>query len=176
MEAFKQNRLTLNIEAEYAHFLDIINDQDNQNLLVRYVTQPCHPGYEDTEELPIVKTLPKGRSRVCLCSPLMNDSELELTVYDIFDETTQTVIKREIKYMGWSVDHNRVKIATIQLLNFNQPQTLLYLSTAYVDPEETKNNSRESRVYMYQEIFQEPLYFDLAWEEHSTCVDHEMDP
>jgi hypothetical protein len=144
--------------------------------LVRFVTQPCHPGYEDTVELPVVKTLPKGRSRICLCSPLMNDSELELTVYDIFDETTQTVIKREIKYMGWSVDHNRVIIATIQLLNFNQPQTLLYLSTAHVDPEETENYSRESRVYMYQEIFQEPLYFDLAWEEHSTCVDHKVDP
>jgi len=78
MEAFKQNRMTLNFEAEYANFLDIINDQDDQNLLVRFITQPCHPGYEDTVELPVVKTLQKGRSRICLCSPLMNDSELEL--------------------------------------------------------------------------------------------------
>ena len=176
METFKPNRMTLTCETEYVDFIDIVNDQDDQNLLVRFVTQPCHPGYEDMEELPVVKTLKKGRSRICLCSPLMNDAELELTVYDIFNEETQTVIKREIKYMGWSIDHNRVKIAVIQLSDFNQPQTLLYLSTALVDPEETENYSRESRAYMYQEIFQEPLYFDLAWEEHSTCVDHKVDP
>jgi hypothetical protein len=61
--------------------------------------------------------------------------------------------------MGWSVDHNGVKIAVIQLSNFNEPQTLLYLSTALVDPEETENYAREVRAYLYQDYFREPLVF-----------------
>ena len=61
METVKPHRMTLIFETEYINYLDILNDQDDQNLLVRFITQPCHPGYEDMDELPVVKT--KGENK-----------------------------------------------------------------------------------------------------------------
>jgi hypothetical protein len=75
-----QTRAKLTIETSSIHFIEIINDHDDQELLVRYVLEN-----EYAMEQPLITIIPKGRSRVCLCSPLMRHSGLELKACDKYD-------------------------------------------------------------------------------------------
>jgi len=165
-----QTRSKLTIETSNIHFLDIINDDENQELLVRYVLEN-----EYAMEQPLITILPKGRSRVCLCSPLMRHSGLELKACDRFDKISNVWTRREINYLGYSVNDDELLTAYIQIKNFNCPQTLLYLCTPFVPTEKTEEYSQESRIAMYQQPEECVLFFDLAWEGYATCSDHGVD-
>ena len=165
-----QTRAKLTIETSSIHFIEIINDHDDQELLVRYVLEN-----EYAMEQPLITIIPKGRSRVCLCSPLMRHSGLELKACDRYNTINNEWTKREIKYMGCTVNDDEIITAYIQIKNFNRPQTLLYLCTPLVPTEKTELYSRESRIEMFQQPEECVLFFDLAWEGYATCSDHGVD-
>ena len=165
-----QTRSKLTIETSNIHFIEIINDHENQELLVRYVLEN-----EYAMEQPLITILPKGRSRVCLCSPLMRHSGLELKACDGYNTVNKLWTKREIKYTGWSVNDEELITAYLQIKNFNCPQTLLYLCTPFVPTEKTEQFSQESRMEMFQQPEECVLFFDLAWEGYATCSEHGVD-
>ena len=168
--ATHQTRSKLTIDTSNIHFLDIINDTEDQELLVRYVLEN-----EYAMEQPLITILPKGRSRVCLCSPLMRHSGLELKACDPCETINNIWTKRELTYMGFSVNDDELITAYIQIRNFNCPQSLLYLSTPFVPTEKTEQYSQESRINMFQWPEECVLFFDLAWEGYATCSDHGVD-
>ena len=163
-------RSKLTINTSNIHFLEIINDHEGQELLVRYVLEN-----EYAMEQPLITTLSKGRSRVCLCSPLMRHSGLELKACDEYDLVTKIWTKREIKYVKQSTNDDELITAYIQIKNFNCPQKLLYLCTSLVPTELTEHFSQESRMYMFQWPEECVLFFDLAWEGYATCSEHGVD-